>query len=89
MSNVSIREVRNLMNMYAINKHAYPVKYLKLGMDIEMEHWKTANHEIDTIFRIVLDHIREYPDYYESLVEMEKNLRIKWHLRNKPKLFIN
>lgn len=48
-------------------------KQIKLGMKIEAEH----TPDIALRRKIALDHIREYPCYYEALKKMEAKLKRK------------
>lgn len=46
---------------------------LRLGTQVEMEH--TDNYW--TAREIAMDHLVEYPDYYQALAKMEKELKLK------------
>ena len=46
-------------------------KQLKIGMKIESEHTR----DLALRRKIALDHIREFPCYYEALKKMEATLR--------------
>jgi len=50
-------------------------KQLKMGIEVEMEH--TTNPIISR--KIALDHLKEIPDYYTRLDEMEKAAGVKHH----------
>jgi hypothetical protein len=43
----------------------------KQGLQVELEHYDTANKEMTTIANIVVDHLKEIPTYYTYLSEME------------------
>jgi hypothetical protein len=42
-------------------------KQLLKGFKVELEHTKTVGSNPETIANIVLDHLAEYPDYYDKL----------------------
>lgn len=45
----------------------YRPSQLVKGFKVEMEHADTVNGDPVTIAKIVLDHLREHPDYYDRL----------------------
>jgi hypothetical protein len=47
------------------------------GFKVETEHAKTVNGDKETIGRIAKDHLREDPEYYTKLDEMENGIDIK------------
>lgn len=59
-------------------KHGVSVEYVvrqaEIGSTVEREH--TTSHE--EAYGIALQHIAEFPDYYEGLLKMEKNLKKEW-----------
>lgn len=46
-------------------------KQLKMGIKVEMEH--TDDKNVAT--KIALDHLKEFPDYYTRLINMEKSAK--------------
>jgi hypothetical protein len=65
---------------------------LKKGMNIEAEHGrfeKTNVTNLDPVvtLKIALEHIREYPDYYERLELLESEAEKYWEKKEKPDLF--
>ncbi len=59
-------------------KHGVSVKYIirqaEIGSTVEREH--TTNH--DEAYGIALQHLDEFPDYYEHLLAMEKKLKAEY-----------
>lgn len=53
---------------------------MEKGIGIEMEHTNDREKAIE----IVMDHLTEFPDYYDRLIKMEKqaNKEIKEHTKN-------
>jgi hypothetical protein len=61
-----------------ISAEAFDLEQLRMGLDVELEHG-ARNPETDvthddplTTAKIALAHLREIPDYYTRLVEMER-----------------
>ena len=79
--------VKQLAKEFNVNIKNYPIKYLQQGMKVELEHWKTVNGNISTIMSIVLDHLKEFPSYYDSLEIMEQELKKTWSDKTHPELF--
>jgi hypothetical protein len=52
----------------------YVVRQAEIGSTVEREH--TTSHE--EAYGIALQHIMEFPDYYEHLLSMEKKLKKQW-----------
>lgn len=46
---------------------------LEVGIQVEMEH----TDDPDTARKIAIDHLREIPDYYTRLTQMEKSAGIE------------
>ena len=59
------------------SKEPFDLEELRMGMDVELEHGRrdpaTDVTEDDPVMtaKIALAHLRELPDYYERLAEME------------------
>lgn len=47
----------------------YSKEQLTKGLKVELEHIKTVDGDPVKVARIVLDHLRERPDYYEKLTK--------------------
>ena len=65
-----------------------PLEQFRLGLAVEMEHGAhdpqtnvTNDDEILT-GKIALAHLKEYPDYYDRLVELEKAAEEYWARRS-------
>jgi hypothetical protein len=53
------------------------MEQLAKGIEVEMEH--TNSNIVAT--KIALDHLAEFPDYYDALEDMEKKMKKKWKAR--------
>lgn len=84
-SSVPIEKVRMLMRKYKVNP-IFTESYLQDAIKVEQEHRDVVGNNIEKFFRIVLDHLREYPSYYLELHKMEKKLARYWDKRTKPRV---
>ena len=57
---------------------------IKKGIEIEKEH--TNDKEKAT--EIAMDHVTEFPDYYDRIEKMEKDAKKKWGVSESSKSFI-
>lgn len=57
---------------------------IKKGIEIEKEH--TNDKEKAT--EIAMDHVTEFPDYYDRIEKMEKDAKQKWEVNETSKIFI-
>lgn len=66
------------------NKEHFDVEQFRMGLDVELEHGKVnplTNVTDDDSIRtgkIVLAHLKEFPDYYTRLAKMEKEAKEYW-----------
>lgn len=84
---ISTKTIIELARKYDINTRDYPIWYLQKGASVELEHADIFGPNPDTAFRIALDHLKEFPDYYAELSKMEERLSNRWRNRHKPNLF--
>lgn len=62
----------------------FDVEQFRMGMDVELEHGvndpetNVTNDDPLTTGKIALAHLREFPDYYTRLEEMEKEADRFW-----------
>ena len=56
---------------------------IKKGIEIEKEH----TNDIEKATEIAMDHISEFPDYYDRIEKMEKDAKKKWEV-SESKTFI-
>lgn len=79
-SHFDIDEAAALANELGIDisAEAFDLEQFRMGLDVELEHG-ARNPETDvthddplTTAKIALAHLREIPDYYTRLVEMER-----------------
>ncbi len=47
---------------------------LMKGIEVELEHYDTVGGDMEIIANIAADHIKEFPNYYHELKEMEDEL---------------
>lgn len=76
------------MRRCGINPKIVPVRLFRKGMNIELEHIRSAKIPYRKVARIVIDHLCEYPDYYQRLLRMEHEADRFWNRRKKPSIFV-
>lgn len=84
---ITINEIHRLATINNVNISAFPLSLLLQAFNIEWEHANTVHRDVDTVFKIVLDHLKEIPDYYQRLILMEKSASSFWAKHQKPSLF--
>lgn len=57
----------------------YVIRQAEIGSTVEREHVTT--HE--EAYGIALQHLEEFPDYYNHLLKMEKKLKKEWNGKKK------
>jgi hypothetical protein len=86
---MNLQDIEKLANIFNVNITNYPLKVLQEGFNIEWEHAKTVNGDQEIVFKIVLDHLKEIPDYYDRLIMLEQKANKFWNKKSKPILFNN
>ena len=74
--------VENIANKFNVSVEKVKAQ-IKKGVEIEKEH--TNDKEKAT--EIAMDHVSEFPDYYDRIEKMEKDAKKKWEV-NESKLII-
>lgn len=60
-----------LAKEHNINLDIIPINELKYGLNVELEHKDLTKGNIEKTMKIVIAHLKEYPDYYRRLKKME------------------
>jgi len=55
---------------------------LRKGFEVEKEHIKTVNYDMNTIMKIAVDHLREDANYYDKLEEVEGKAHLNYDPHN-------
>lgn len=83
-------EARRIGDNIGVNWAEIPIEQFRQGLAVELEHGShdpqtnvTSDDKIMT-GKIALAHLKEFPDYYERLQQMEKAADEYW-ARNRPK----
>jgi hypothetical protein len=71
---ISKNKAQELYDKYNFNPNLIPFEYFRYALSVEAEHAKTVKRNINTIAKIVVDHLKESIFYYEELKKMEKRL---------------
>lgn len=67
----------------------FDIEQFRMGMDVELEHGtrdaqtNVTNDDALTTGKIALAHLREFPDYYDRLEEMETAAEAYWDEKKK------
>jgi hypothetical protein len=72
-------EVEELAKKHNINTKVVNLTSLTKGVNIEREH----HCNLKKCFKVALDHVSEFPDYYDRLSKMEKKAEKYWKGKNK------
>ena len=78
--NITIKDISKKFNVPI----EYVLKQLKKGISVEIEHSK--DNEIAR--EIALDHLSEFPDYYDRLENLEKEAKNRWILKETIRTYI-
>jgi len=80
----SFEEAEAIGNELGITWTDFDVEQFRMGLDVELEHGTcdkqtdiTGDDSIKT-GKIVLAHLKEYPDYYTRLDSMEREAEAYW-----------
>lgn len=83
----TLEEAKRIGDQIGIDWTQFDLEQFRQGMDVEYEHGKhdpqtDVTHD-DPILtgKIALAHMKEFPDYYERLVAMEKEAEREWASR--------
>ena len=77
-------DARKVGNLLHIDWNVVPLDVFSKAIDIEKEHTNNAF----TAGKIALDHLQEYPDYYQRLIKMEKEADIYWKSKARPNVIL-
>ena len=77
-------QVKRTAKYLNIDTRKLPVKILKTGMKVELEHGaqdkrtNVTNNDLILTAKITIAHIIEIPDYYDRLAKLEKEAKRYW-----------
>jgi hypothetical protein len=85
----TLEEARRVGDEIGVDWDRFDLEQFRAGMDVEFEHGAhdpqtdvTGDDPIVT-GKIVLAHMKEFPDYYERLERMEEEAKREWAERNR------
>lgn len=70
-------------NRLRINWDVVSLEWFRYGLQVELEHKPPS---LLAAGRIVIDHLLEFPDYYQRLKRMEAQAVKFWQGKTKPKV---
>ena len=83
-------EARRIGDALDVDWAAIPLEQFRQGLAVELEHGthdpvtNVTNDDALLTGKIALAHLKEFPDYYDRLAELEKNAEEYW-AKQKPK----
>jgi len=84
-------QAKKIGDALRISWRDFDVDQFRMGMDVELEHGtrdaQTNVTDDDALVtgKIALAHLREFPDYYDRLEEMERAAEAYWEEKKKKK----
>jgi len=91
---ITQNDAKMLATKYKINLDVIPLDVWTYGLNVELEHGSTGGNltnitsdDRDMTSKIAIAHLREFPDYYQRLKEMETSAETFWEGRTKPTIF--
>jgi len=87
---VTLKQAKDMAKYFNIDHDVVPLRIWRKAMNIEMEHGKidketnVTNDDLEKTAKIALAHLKEYPNYYVKLIQMENRLNKYWTNKVKP-----
>lgn len=80
-------QASRLGKRFNINFKVIPFNDWLNGLNFELEHKNITHGSFKLTAKIVIAHLKEFPDYYFFLKRMEKRREMYWKNKNKPNIF--
>lgn len=80
----STKQAKEIGQKLGLKFDKFDVEQFRMGLDVELEHGKVdsqtnvTNDDPLLTGKIALAHLKEYPDYYTRLYQMEKEAEDFW-----------
>ncbi len=80
----SAEEAKAIGEQLGIDWGKFDVEEFRMGMDVELEHGmhdpdtNVTNDDLTTTGKIAWAHLKEFPDYYDRLEQMEREAEAYW-----------
>jgi hypothetical protein len=78
MKTVTTEEARQIGDSIGVDWNKYNLEQFRMGMEVELEHGthdpetNVTNDDMEMTGKIAWAHLKEIPDYYTRLAQMEK-----------------
>ena len=72
MKSFTLSEAKRVGEKLGCDWEQWSVNDLKVGMDHELEHRDVTKGDPELTAKIAIAHLKEFPDYYDRLAEMEE-----------------
>ena len=69
---VTTCEAKAIGDKLKVNWNRFNLEQFRMGLEVEWEHRKVLRRKMSLVGKVVLDHLRELPDYYTRLKKMER-----------------
>ncbi len=82
-------EAKRIGDIIGVSWKKYPLEEFRMGLHVELEHGardsqtNVTDDDIIMTGKIALAHLKEIPDYYTRLHEMEKIGEVYWERKNR------
>jgi hypothetical protein len=70
---ITLEDAKKYGKKLKINFKKIDIKQFMKGLKEEQEHKNAVDNNMMTVAKITLDHLKEYPDYYDKLEQMKKD----------------
>ncbi len=83
----SAEDAKTVGDKLGIDWVAFDVEQFRMGMDVELEHGlhdldtNVTNDDVMITGKIAWAHLKEFPDYYYRLEQMEEGAEAYWNAR--------
>lgn len=84
---IDIKTSRIMADVFKINLNVVDINQWHKGLNIELEHRDITKENLILTSKIAIAHLKEFPDYYDRLEEMEKKAVAYWKDKKKPNIF--
>jgi hypothetical protein len=83
------REAKRIGDIIGVNWKEYPLEEFRMGLHVELEHGardpytNVTDDDVVMTGKIALAHLKEFPDYYTRLNELEEEAEQYWEKKKR------
>jgi Protein of unknown function (DUF5661) len=82
-------EILSTIKRLKVDTRVISIPTIENGLRVELEHKDVTKGKIIPTMKIVIAHLKEFPDYYLRLGRMEKLADKHWKGKKKPKVLLS